>query len=128
MIKYTGYGNAAGMFATKGLMGPEHAKIDYSSESEDSQTEEYEKVKHQVNPVTGCYESPKKNPLDGMTEEQKEYEAIKLVHLVDQLQRDGVIQPCRIGEDGKPKPIEHVLELEEHLPRQQFRKQDSDSD
>ena len=47
MIKYTGYGNAAGMFANKGLLGPEHAKVDYSSESEDSETEEYEKYKEQ---------------------------------------------------------------------------------
>lgn len=45
MIKYTGYGNAAGMFANKGLLGPENARIDYSSDSEDSETEEYKKNK-----------------------------------------------------------------------------------
>lgn len=38
------------------------------------------------------------------------------------------MQPCRIGEDGKPKPIEHVLELQEKLPKQQYVHQDSDSD
>ena len=47
MIKYAGYGNAAGMFANKGLLGPDKAKMDYSSESEDSETEEYEKYKDQ---------------------------------------------------------------------------------
>ncbi|XP_001608293.2 synembryn [Nasonia vitripennis] len=128
MIKYTGYGNAAGMFANKGLLGPDHAKVDYSSESEDSETEEYEKYKEKINPVVGCYESPKPNPLEGMTEEQKEYEAMKLVSLVDQLQRKGLIQPCRVGEDGKPKAIEHVLELKEQLPKQQIHRQESDSD
>ena len=45
MIKYTGYGNAAGMFANKGLLGSE--QVVYSSESEDSDTEEYEKYKEQ---------------------------------------------------------------------------------
>lgn len=40
-----------------------------------------------INPVTGCYEGPKPDPLAGMTEEQKEYEALKLVGLVDQLTR-----------------------------------------
>ncbi|XP_058791759.1 synembryn [Phymastichus coffea] len=128
MIKYTGYGNAAGMFANKGLLGPDHAKVDYSSESEDSDTEEYEQYKDHINPVIGCYEKPKSNPFEGMTEEQKEYEAMKLVSLVDQLQRGGIIQPCTVGDDGKPKAIEHVLELKEKLPKQQIHKRDSDTD
>lgn len=40
-----------------------------------------------INPVTGCIEHPKSNPFEGMTEEQKEYEALKLVNLVDKLTR-----------------------------------------
>lgn len=47
MVKYTGYGNAAGMFANKGLLGPDKGKAAYSSESEDSETEEYLKHKEQ---------------------------------------------------------------------------------
>lgn len=43
------------------------------------------------------------------------------------LLREGVVRPCRIGEDGKPKPIEHVLELQNRLPKQQYRK-NSDSE
>lgn len=127
MVKYTGYGNAAGMFANKGLLGPNKGKSAYSSESEDSETEEYLKHKEQINPVTGCFEHPKPNPLEGMSEEQKEYEALQLVDLVDKLTREGVVQPCRIGDDGKPKPIEHVLELQEELPKQQLRR-NSDSE
>lgn len=38
-----------------------------------------------INPVTGCFEHPKPNPLEGMTDEQKEYEALQLVGLVDKL-------------------------------------------
>ncbi|XP_070155721.1 synembryn isoform X2 [Polyergus mexicanus] len=128
MVKYTGYGNAAGMFAKKGLLGPSQAETNYSSESEDSETEEYLKFKEQINPVTGCFENPKSNPLEGMTDAQKEYEALQLVNLVDKLTREGIVRPCRIGDDGKPKPIEHVLELQSELPRQQYGRKDSDSE
>ncbi|XP_054016712.1 synembryn [Hylaeus anthracinus] len=128
MVKYTGYGNAAGMFANKGLLGPNKGKAVYSSESEDSETEEYLQHKEQINPVTGCFEHPKPNPLEGMSEEQKEYEALQLAGLIDALTKQGLVQPCRIGDDGKPKPIEHVLELQEQLPKQQYGRRDSDSD
>lgn len=49
MVKYTGYGNAAGMFANKGLLGSSGSgqETTYSSESEDSETEEYLKYKEQ---------------------------------------------------------------------------------
>jgi len=47
MVKYTGYGNAAGMFATKGLLGRSQVETAHSSESEDSETEEYQKYKEQ---------------------------------------------------------------------------------
>ncbi|XP_032671271.1 synembryn [Odontomachus brunneus] len=128
MVKYTGYGNAAGMFAKKGLLGRGQTETGYSSESENSETEEYLKYKEQINPVTGCFEHPKPNPLEGMTEEQKEFQALQLVDLVDKLTRQGVVRPCRIGEDGKPKPIEHVLELQSELPKQQYSRRDSDSE
>jgi hypothetical protein len=51
MIKYTGYGNAAGMFANKGLLGQDYTKMEYSSESEDSETEEYEKHKERLDNI-----------------------------------------------------------------------------
>lgn len=40
-----------------------------------------------INPVVGCVQKDKPNPLAGMTEEQKEYEANRLVNAIDQLQR-----------------------------------------
>ncbi|KAK0084809.1 hypothetical protein PV325_006414 [Microctonus aethiopoides] len=128
MIKYTGYGNAAGMFANKGLLGCKQPQTNYSSDSEESDTEEYTKYKDDINPVTGCYEEPKPNPLEGMTEEQKEYEAMKLVDLVNQLTNDGIVRPCTIDKDGKPKPIDHVLELQESLKHQLQTNHESDSD
>ncbi|XP_011310470.1 synembryn isoform X2 [Fopius arisanus] len=129
MIKYTGYGNAAGMFANKGLLGGVQRETEYSSESGESDTEEYAKYKENINPVTGCYEKVKPQPFEGMTEEQMEHEVMNLVNLVSQLADNKIIQPCTIGEDGKPRPVQHVLELQEGLPRnQKSLKNDSDSD
>lgn len=31
------------------------------------------------------------------------------------INRQGVIQPCRVGEDGKPQPVEHILQLTENI-------------
>ncbi|XP_065094461.1 synembryn-like [Ochlerotatus camptorhynchus] len=120
MIKYTGCGNAAGLFANRGLLGGRQGNTEqYSSDSEDSDTEEYKQIQHAINPVLGCYEPPKPNPLEGMSEEQKEYEAMQLVALMDKLQRQGIVQPCKIGEDGRPQPVDHIMELQDEIPEQQ---------
>lgn len=118
MIKYTGYGNSAGLLANRGLMlgGQSQGQGDYSSDSEDSETEEYSNMAERVNPVTGRYEPEKPKPWEGMTEEQKEYEAMKLVETMDKLNRQGIIQPSVLGEDGRPKPVSHILELLENVP------------
>ena len=53
LIKYTGYGNAAGLLANRGLMLGGRGRGNYSSDSDDSDTEEYLKMKDKINPVTG---------------------------------------------------------------------------
>lgn len=115
MAKHTGYGNSLGMFATKGLLANQRVlpSQEYSSDSDDSDTEEYKRLEHAINPVTGCYEPPRVNPFENMSDEQKEYEAMKLVNLIDQLDRQGIIKPARIGADGKPEAVEHVLQLQD---------------
>lgn len=127
MIKYTGYGNAAGLFANRGLLAGQNKNVTsskYSSDS-DSDTEEYKEFKHGINPVMGCFEEPHANPFENMTEEQKEYEAMKLVELMDTLTKHGIIQPCKVGKNGKPEAIEHVLQLQEGMKNFSV---DSDSD
>ncbi len=64
-----------------------------------------------VNPVLGCYEARRPDPMAGMTEEQKEYEAMKLVDQINKLMNAGVIKPATVDESGKVKPLDHVLEL-----------------
>ena len=55
LVKYTGYGNSAGFLAMRGLMGGRKAEItgDYSSDDDDSETEEYNAVANDIDPVTG---------------------------------------------------------------------------
>lgn len=61
LIKYTGYGNAAGLLASRGLMGGGQSQGnggDYSSDDEDSETEEYAMDKSQIDPMIGEYTTP----------------------------------------------------------------------
>lgn len=49
--------------------------------------------------------------LDEMSEEQKEYEMMKLVNAMDKLMDQGLIAPGTIGEDGRPRQVKHIAEL-----------------
>uniref|UniRef100_UPI00398F835F chaperone Ric-8B n=1 Tax=Pristiophorus japonicus TaxID=55135 RepID=UPI00398F835F len=107
LLKYTGYGNAAGLLAAHGLLAGGRGDGQYS-EDEDTDTEEYKSVKSFINPITGHVEDPMPNPMDGMTEEQKEYEAMKLVNMFDKLSREQIIKPMRVKPDGTMGPLEEV--------------------
>ena len=54
-MKHTGYGNAAGLLASRGMLGGGKSKTcnDYSSDEDDSDTEEYTAVADMVDPITG---------------------------------------------------------------------------
>uniref|UniRef100_A0A3Q3K3U8 Synembryn n=1 Tax=Monopterus albus TaxID=43700 RepID=A0A3Q3K3U8_MONAL len=106
-VKYTGYGNAAGLLATKGLLGGQGPRTSssgpwYSSDS-DSDTEEYRQVRDRINPVTGRVEAEQPNPMEGMTEEEKEEEARRLIMLFNKL--DNIIQPVGVDSEGKLVPV-----------------------
>ncbi|NWH68746.1 RIC8A protein, partial [Geococcyx californianus] len=47
--------------------------------------------------------------MEGMTEEQKEYEAMKLVNMFDKLSREQVIQPMGITPSGNLAPMENAI-------------------
>ena len=55
LVKHTGYGNAAGLLASRGLMsGNTNTKTaDYSSDDEDSETEEFRTVADDIDTMTG---------------------------------------------------------------------------
>lgn len=109
LVKYTGYGNAAGFLADHGLMAgsrPDDTTGAYSTDDEDSDTEDYERIKDKIDPMTGAQtDKTIENPLEKMSEEEKEQEAEKLVTLFEKLNEKGVVKPVGIGRDGKPKEI-----------------------
>ncbi|XP_028934691.1 synembryn-B isoform X1 [Ornithorhynchus anatinus] len=108
LLKYTGYGNAAGLLAARGLLAGGRGDHWYSDD-EDTDTEEYKSAKPNINLITGHLEEPMPNPLDEMTEEQKEYEAMKLVNMLDKLSREEVIKPMGVRPDGTMTPLEEAL-------------------
>ncbi|XP_041794730.1 synembryn-B isoform X1 [Chelmon rostratus] len=108
LLKYTGYGNAAGLLVARGLLAGGRGETQYS-EDEDSDTEEYKSAKPFINPITGHVEEPLPNPIEEMTEEQKEYEAQKLVNMFDKLSRQNVIRPMGVRPDGTLAPLEETL-------------------
>ena len=64
--------------------------------------------------------------LDAMSEEQKEYEMMKLVNAMDKLMDQGVIAPGTIGEDGRPRQVKHVAELIKDVKEENAEGSDSD--
>ncbi|RNA34750.1 synembryn-B isoform X1 [Brachionus plicatilis] len=130
LIKYTGYGNAAGLLAEAGLMLSSHGdRAAYSSDSDSSDTEDYKQLEACINPITGRAElddakldlksqkyvrTNKRDIFEGLSEEQKEHEAVQLANTIDKLTRlGGVIRPATIGADGRVVQLQHVLELQE---------------
>ena len=136
LVKYSGYGNAAGLLAEAGLMLSTHGDRNaYSSDSDDSDTEDYKTLENYINPITGRVEIDetkgqaeaalddpgeekkffklKKDIFEGMSDEQKEYEAIQIVNAIDKLSKSGAIKPATIGPDGRPVEMQHVLQLQE---------------
>ncbi|KAM8926941.1 chaperone Ric-8A isoform 2-T2 [Pelodytes ibericus] len=124
-VKYTGYGNAAGLLAARGLLAGGRGEGHYS-EDEDTDTEEYREAKPNINPVTGRVEEKQPNPMDGMTEEQKEYEAMKLVSMFDKLSREQIIQPMGVTSDGRLEPLDEAAQ--KMLQQQESSDLESDSD
>ncbi|XP_064416543.1 synembryn-A isoform X2 [Latimeria chalumnae] len=124
-VKYTGYGNAAGLLAARGLLAGGRGEGRYS-EDEDTDTEEYREARADINPVTGRVEEKQPDPMEGMTEEQKEDEAMKLVNMFNKLSRDQIIRPMAVTAEGKLAPLEnHVQRLQSELLSSES---DSDTD
>ncbi|MFH4979013.1 hypothetical protein AB6A40_005722 [Gnathostoma spinigerum] len=126
-MKYTGFGNAAGLLANYGFLGRINEQR-RPSDSEDSETEDYKEVEHQVNPVTGWIEPEKEKVWEGMSDEQKEYEAVNLMNAMSRLMDQGMIKPGTVGDDGRIREVSHVLELCKDTPEGKKDDEGSESD
>ncbi|RXM91168.1 Synembryn-A [Acipenser ruthenus] len=106
-FEYTGYGNAAGLLAARGLLaGGQRSGV--FSDDEDTDTEEYREARESINPVTGRVEEKVPDPMEGMTEEQKEIEAVKLVGMLNQLSRNSFLEPVGVTADGRLRHIDDI--------------------
>uniref|UniRef100_A0A672YW37 Synembryn n=1 Tax=Sphaeramia orbicularis TaxID=375764 RepID=A0A672YW37_9TELE len=87
-VKYTGYGNAAGLLAARGLLNGRWNSTEYStqySSDSDSDTEEYKEARNRINLVTGRVEEEQPDPMEGLTDEEKEAEALRLIGMINRL-------------------------------------------
>ena len=101
LIKYTGYGNAAGMLFQRGLLtGGKNEPTTVYSTDEDTDTDEY--LESDIDPVTGGPQQPKPDPMAGMTEEEKEAEAEKLADMLEQLTASEFLKVVPLGASGQP--------------------------
>eukprot|EP00794_Sanderia_malayensis_P018841 gene18841-20737_t len=109
LVKHTGYGNAAGLLASRGLMDKSSATKtgDYSSEDSDSETEEYNAVADEIDLMTGAVSGRTEgdDPMKDMTDEEKQANAEELMGLIDRLAALNVVKPMKIGEDGCPQEV-----------------------
>ncbi|EDV25314.1 uncharacterized protein TRIADDRAFT_63823 [Trichoplax adhaerens] len=101
-IKHTGYGNAAGMLLSRGLLAGNQTveTVNYSSDDTDSDTEEYKEQHDKIDPVTGAIKADNQNIFEGMTEEEIEKEAEHLFTLFKKLNDHGIIRP--VDRSGQP--------------------------
>jgi len=117
-VKYTGFGNAAGLIHDLGLhpSGQNNHLEQYSSDSDESDTEVYKNYRdnYDFDPVTGRVNlQPRENPLKDMSEEQQMFEAEKLIQAIDRGISQGVLKPMVMDAEGKAVAAESVLQLRE---------------
>lgn len=60
----------------------------------------------------------KPNPLDEMSEQEKEEEAEKLASLIQDLNRKGVIRTAQVGPDGRPQEFQGAHFMGQALERE----------
>ena len=60
----------------------------------------------------------KPNPLDEMSEQEKEEEAEKLANLIHDLNRKGVIKTAQVGPDGRPQEFQGAHYMGEQASEQ----------
>lgn len=99
-ITYTGFGNSAAYLSTKGLLSSHKSQQDAGETSASSTDDKYLEIRSKLDPITGKIGQPKKNPMEGMSEEEKEWHAHELAGAIAKLSNLG-IKPMQIGPDGE---------------------------
>lgn len=98
LITYTGFGNSAAFLSSRGLLSGARNDCDNSQSREDNI--DYRQLRDRIDPITGKLDTPKKNPMEGMTDDEKEYHAHELANAITRLANLGVVKPMGIDQDG----------------------------
>lgn len=103
-ITYTGFGNSAAFLSSRGLLGGLNER-NLSGLGSGEETA-YREIRDKIDPMTGKIEVERKNPMDGMTEEEKEYHAHELASAITKLTNIGLVKPMSINPDtGEMKDL-----------------------
>lgn len=97
-ITYTGFGNSAAFLSSRGLLSGNRVGCGDSKKSNDNV--DYQELRSRIDPITGKLETQKKNPMEGMSEEEKEYHAHELADAITKLTNLGVMKPMGVNQDG----------------------------
>lgn len=100
LITYTGFGNSAAFLSARGLM-TETLSQRSETNAKDTRDKEYQELRGKLDPITGKIEGPKKNPMEGMSEEEKEYHAHELADAIAKLSSLGVVKPMSLDREGE---------------------------
>lgn len=106
-ITYTGFGNSAAFLSSRGLLTC-NRRGSSDNQSLDDNTN-YHQLRNRIDPITGKLDVPKKNPMEGMTEEEKEYHANELAEAITKLANLGVVKPMGVDEDGNVSDLHPKL-------------------
>lgn len=98
LITYTGFGNSAAFLSSRGLLFGDRRGSNSENRSEDNT--DYQELRSRLDPITGKLETPKRNPMEGMSEEEKEYHAHELADAITKLTNLGIMKPMGINQDG----------------------------
>lgn len=99
LITYAGFGNSAAFLSSRGLFA-EGKKALSETRDNSGDKSQYQQLRDRIDPITGKLDMPRKNPMEGMSEEEKEYHANELANAISKLSNLGVIQPMRLDQDG----------------------------
>lgn len=108
-IKHVGYGHAAGLLMSRGLLGggdPPNPSS-YSDDS-DSDTEEYKQCKESIDPITGGPRKKVSSSFDKLSEHEKEEEIEKLEKALEKLNKGGVFEMVGLDREGHARVIEQT--------------------
>lgn len=99
LITYAGFGNSAAFLSSRGLLsgGNRGGKRTESIETD----KDYQDLKSRLDPITGKLETPKRDPMAGMSEEEKERHAEELAGAITRLSSLGIIKPMGVNQDGE---------------------------